>query len=94
MTIFDLRKTPLSPYLIRLIVRMYRDKLQKLSNLNLSNLLHYLGILDFEADKKSASQVIHDNGYSTDSCRDCCAVESLSYGVEEKIGFVRRAYCW
>ena len=49
MTIFDLRKTPLSPYLIRLIVRMYRDKLLILCGGDLlSKLLCYLGILEFE----------------------------------------------
>lgn len=54
MTIYDLHKTPLSPCLIKIITLFYQAKLKELSNFNLSNLLHYLGILEIEADKKSA----------------------------------------
>ena len=55
MTIYDLHKKPLLPYLIKMIVLMYRDKLEKLSNFNLSNLLCYLGILNIGDDNKSAT---------------------------------------
>lgn len=54
MTFYDLQKNPLSPFLIRMIILLYQDKLNKLSNFNLSNLLHYLGILEIGADNKSA----------------------------------------
>lgn len=54
MTIYDFTKNPLSPFLIRMIVLMYRDKLEKLSNFNLSNLLRYLGISNIGDDNKSA----------------------------------------
>lgn len=54
MTFYDLQKNPLSPFLIRMIILLYQDKLNKRSNLNLSNLLSYLGILEIGADNKSA----------------------------------------
>ena len=54
MTIFNFNKTPLSPFLIKMITLLYQAELGELSNFNLSNLLHYLGILEIKADKKSA----------------------------------------
>ena len=54
MTIFNFNKTPLSPSLIKIITLFYQAELKELSNFNLSNLLHYLGILEIEANKKSA----------------------------------------
>lgn len=48
MTIFDLRKTPLSPYLTRMITLEYKDKLERPSSNNLSKLLCSLGIFEFE----------------------------------------------
>jgi hypothetical protein len=54
MTIYDFKKTPLSQFLIKMITLLYQAELGELSNFNLSNLLHYLGILEIEADKKSA----------------------------------------
>jgi len=48
MTIFNLQKTPLSPFLTRMITLEYREKLRKLSGYCLSKLLCSLGILEFE----------------------------------------------
>lgn len=53
MTIFDLMKTPLSPFLTRMITLVYKDKLEKLSIHDLSKLLCSLGILDFKLNPKS-----------------------------------------
>jgi hypothetical protein len=54
MTFYDLQKNPLSPFLIRMIILLYQDKLNKQSKMNLSNLLSCLGILEIGADNKSA----------------------------------------
>jgi len=56
MTIFDLNKTPLSPFLIRMITLAYQEKLRKLSSYRLSALFCSLGILR----KKSNSQISSD----------------------------------
>ena len=55
MTIYNLRKTPLSPFLTRMITREYKDKLERLSSHCLSDLLCSLGILEFEQVKSSSS---------------------------------------
>lgn len=53
MTIYDSMKTPLSPFLTRMITLVYKDKLEKLSIHDLSKLLCSLGILDFKLNPKS-----------------------------------------
>ena len=37
MTIYDIKKTPLSPFLIKMITLLYQAELGELSNFNLSN---------------------------------------------------------
>lgn len=48
MTIFNLQKTPLSPFLTRMITLVYKGKLERLSRHDLSKLLCSLGIFEFE----------------------------------------------
>ena len=48
MTIFNLQKTPLSPFLTRMITLVYKGKLERLSSHDLSKLLCSLGIFEFE----------------------------------------------
>ena len=62
MTIFDLRKTPLSPFLIRMITVVYREKLRKISDYCLSNFLHLLGILEIESNSKISTNFANITG--------------------------------
>ena len=56
MTIYNFTKINLSPFLIRMIIAKYQEKLKKLSNL--SNLLGFLGILEFKVVNLEGK---HDN---------------------------------
>lgn len=66
MTIFDLRKTPLSPFLIRMITLAYQEKLRKLSGNRLSGLFCSLGILRFENNSQISSEYAEITGVNRD----------------------------
>lgn len=66
MTIFDLRKTPLSPFLIRMITVVYQKKLRKLSDYRLSTLLCSLGILRIESNSQISSKYAKITGVNRD----------------------------
>ena len=66
MTIFDLNKTPLSPFLIRMITVAYQEKLRKLSGYRLSTLLCSLGILRFESNSEISSEYAEIKGVNSD----------------------------
>lgn len=65
MTIFDLRKTPLSPFLIRMITVVYQEELRKLSDYRLLTLLCSLGILRFESNSQISSKYAEITGVNS-----------------------------
>ena len=62
MTIYNLRKTPLSPFLTRMITLMYQKKLERLSSHCLSKLLCSLGIFELELNPEISSTYAHITG--------------------------------